>query len=276
MIQKTLMSKAQLQKRQKFIIVMIILLILLVVTFFISMNTGASKLSPFEVFQTLLRQGTNRQNLVLFEFRLPRIVISVLVGIGLAISGCILQSISRNALAEPGILGINSGAGLGVMLFISFVPAGALELSLFLPLFAFCGALITAGIIYAFSYKRGEGISPTRLILTGIAIAAGINAAMIVLTLRLTPENYQSIAVWMAGNIGISSWKNVVALLPWLIILLPIVLLKTRVLNVLDLGDQHAIGLGTSIERERLFLLGSAVALAGASVSVSGSISFVG
>lgn len=250
---------------------------LLIITFFIiSMNTGFIRLSPIEVIQTLFGQGTDKQQLILYEFRLPRIIISILVGMGLAISGTILQGISRNALADPGIIGINAGAGLAVMLFISFFPSTTAVPVFLLPVLAFSGAGITAIIIYVLAYKRDEGISPMRLILTGVAIAAGISSAMIVLTLRLSPENYQFVATWLAGSIWGSNWKFVLSLLPWILILIPFVYSKARVLNVLNLGDLTATGLGTSIEKERRLLLAAAVALAGASVSVSGGIGFVG
>lgn len=95
------------------------------------MNTGVIKLTPLEVFRTLFGQGDAQQQLILFEFRLPRIVLAVLVGISLAVSGAILQGISRNALADPGILGINAGAGLAVMLFVSFFLQQKLPLSIY-------------------------------------------------------------------------------------------------------------------------------------------------
>lgn len=265
------------QKRHRknvFIIVSIAVLILLMLM--ISMNTGFIRLTPGELFRTLFGMGTEKQELILFEFRLPRIVISILVGMALAVSGAILQGVSRNALADPGILGINAGAGLAVMLFISFFPSTTATPVFFLPFLAFVGAGLTAVLIYVLSYKRDEGISPIRLLLTGVAIAAGISAAMIVLTLRLSPENYQFVAVWMAGSIWGSNWKFVIALLPWILILLPIAFAKSRVLNTLNLGEMPATGLGLAIERERLILLAVAVGLAGASVSVSGGIGFIG
>ena len=240
------------------------------------MNTGYIKLSPLEVIRTLFGFGTDKQQLILFEFRLPRIIISILVGMGLAVSGCVLQGISRNALADPGILGINAGAGLAVMLFISFFPSTTATPVFLLPVLAFTGAGVTAVIIYSLAYKRHEGISPMRLLLTGVAVAAGISSAMIVLTLRLSPENYQFVATWLAGSIWGSNWKFVLALLPWIVVLMPFVFSKARVLNVLNLGDLTATGLGASIEKERRVLLAAAVGLAGASVSVSGGIGFVG
>ena len=250
--------------------------LLIVVAFMISMNTGFIRLTPLEVIRTLFGFGTDKQHLILFEFRLPRIVIAVLVGMGLAVSGCVLQGISRNALADPGILGINAGAGLAVMLFITFYPSTTATPVFILPVLAFLGAGITAVIIYSLAYKRHEGISPMRLLLTGVAVAAGISSVMIVLTLRLDPENYQFVATWLAGSIWGSNWKFVLALLPWILVLIPFVFMKARVLNVLNLGDLTATGLGASIEKERRILLAAAVGLAGASVSVSGGIGFVG
>lgn len=263
-------------RHRKNVYIITAIFLLIIVMFIISMNTGFIRLSPWEVIQTLFGQGDEKQSLILFEFRLPRIMISVLVGMALAVSGAILQGVSRNALADPGILGINAGAGLAVMLFISFFPSTTAAPVFLLPVLAFVGAGITAVLIYVLSYKRGEGISPTRLLLTGVAIAAGISAAMIVLTLKLSPENYQFVAVWLAGSIWGSNWKFVLALLPWIVILLPIAYMKSRALNSLNLGDLTATGLGVAIEKERLTLLAVAVGLAGASVSVSGGIGFIG
>ena len=271
-----MLTNVQYKAQSRNLLIIGILSLLIVLVFMISMNTGYIKLSPLEVIRTLFGFGTDKQKLILFEFRLPRIIISILVGMGLAVSGCVLQGISRNALADPGILGINAGAGLAVMLFISFFPSTSAAPVFILPILAFTGAGVTAIIIYSLAYKRHEGISPMRLLLTGVAVAAGISSAMIVLTLRLSPENYQFVATWLAGSIWGSNWKFVLALLPWIVVLMPFVFAKARVLNVLNLGDLTATGLGASIEKERRVLLAAAVGLAGASVSVSGGIGFVG
>jgi len=275
-LNKVYLTENQKKSNKRNMLIIYCLGLLIVFVFIISMNTGFIRLSPIEVIQTLFGQGTDKQQLILYEFRLPRIIISILVGMGLAISGCILQGISRNALADPGIIGINAGAGLAVILFISFFPSTSAVPVFLLPVLAFSGAGITAIIIYTLAYKLNEGISPMRLILTGVAVAAGISSAMIVLTLRLSPENYQFVATWLAGSIWGSNWKFVLSLLPWIIIITPFVYSKARVLNVLNLGELTATGLGTSIEKERRLLLAAAVGLAGASVSVSGGIGFVG
>ncbi|WP_126428550.1 FecCD family ABC transporter permease [Brevibacillus marinus] len=256
--------------------VMSVLGILILAMLVISMNTGYIRLAPLDVLKTFMGAGTDKQELILFDFRLPRIVISVLIGAGLAVSGCILQGLARNALAEPGILGINSGAGLMVILFISFYPANSVAPVLLLPVLALVGAGLAAALIYVLAFKRDEGLSPTRLVLTGIAVAAGINAAMIVLTIRLDPDRFQFVAAWLAGNIWGTNWDFVLALLPWLLVLLPFVFRKSNVLNVLHLGEQAAAGLGLMMEKERFYLLAAAVGLAASCVAVSGGIAFVG
>ncbi|WP_098746335.1 iron ABC transporter permease [Paenibacillus sp. EZ-K15] len=262
--------------RKRKIITLSVLAALIVLVFLISMNTGVIRLSPLEVIKTLFGSGTDKQELVLFEFRLPRIVISLLIGAGLAISGCVMQGISRNELADPGILGINAGAGLMVMLFISFFPSTTAAPVYLLPVLALIGASLTAALICVLAYKKNQGFKPTGLLLTGIAVAAGISAAMIVLTLRLSPEKYQFVATWLAGSIWGSSWKFVLALLPWILVLLPFVMYKAQVMNVLNLGESMATGLGASVTREQLKLLAAAVGLAASCVAVSGGIGFVG
>ncbi|MHA2854438.1 FecCD family ABC transporter permease [Paenibacillus lautus] len=262
--------------RKRKIMTLSILGALIILVFLISMNTGVIRLSPLEVIKTLFGGGTDKQELVLFEFRLPRIVISLLIGAGLAISGCVMQGISRNELADPGILGINAGAGLMVMLFISFFPSTAAAPVFLLPVLALIGASGTAALICVLAYKKNQGFKPTGLLLTGIAVAAGISAAMIVLTLRLSPEKYQFVATWLAGSIWGSSWKFVLALLPWMLVLLPFVMYKAQVMNVLNLGEPTATGLGASVTREQLKLLAAAVGLAASCVAVSGGIGFVG
>lgn len=262
--------------RKRKMMTLSVLVVLIILVFLISMNTGVIRLSPFEVIKTLFGSGTDKQELVLFEFRLPRIVISILIGAGLAISGCVMQGISRNELADPGILGINAGAGLMVMLFISFFPSTTAAPVYLLPVLALIGASLTAALICVLAYKKNQGFKPTGLLLTGIAVAAGISAAMIVLTLRLSPEKYQFVATWLAGSIWGSSWKFVLALLPWILVLLPFVMYKAQVMNVLNLGESMATGLGASVTREQLKLLAAAVGLAASCVAVSGGIGFVG
>lgn len=249
---------------------------LLAISFVVSMNTGYTRLTPLDTLRTLFGGGTDKETLILFTFRLPRIVISMLVGAGLSLSGCIIQGVSKNALADPGLLGINAGAGLMVILYVLFFESQSFLSVFTLPFLALAGAGLTAIAIYALSFKKGEGIAPMRLILTGVAVQAGISALTTVLVVKLEETQFDFVATWQAGSIWGSSWKFVLALLPWLLLLIPYVIYKARVLDVLNMGDDVAYGLGASVERERRTLLAAAVALAASCVSVSGGISFVG
>ncbi|WP_254776952.1 iron ABC transporter permease [Paenibacillus sp. yr247] len=255
---------------------LVVLSVLIVMAFVISMNSGSIHLSLLDVGKTLFGGGTAKQHLILFHFRLPRIMLSILVGAGLAVSGCMLQGLTRNALADPGILGINAGAGFMVMIFISFLSASALTPLLLLPLMAIAGAAFAAVLIYLLAYRREQGLLPTRLILTGVAIAAGLSSATLVMSLRLKPEKYQFVATWFVGNIWGTNWTFVAVLLPWIVILLPYALYKAKVLDVFQLGEQTAKSLGLDVNRERIKLLAAAVALSGASVAIGGGIVFVG
>ncbi|MDU1320676.1 MAG: iron ABC transporter permease [Clostridium botulinum] len=250
--------------------------LLLGVSLIVSMDTGYIKMSPSDVLRTLFGRGTDEEKLILFDFRLPRIVISMLVGAGLALSGCIIQSVSKNPLADPGILGINAGASLMVILYVLVFSAESFLSVFTLPFLALIGAGITAVIVYIFSYKRDEGISTMRLVLTGVAVQAGISALTTLLVVKLDDTQYNFVVAWQAGSIWGSNWKFVMTLLPWLLILIPYILSKSSVMDILTLSDDIAYGLGASVEKERRKLLAAAVALAASCVAVSGSISFVG
>ncbi|NFP67649.1 iron ABC transporter permease [Clostridium sporogenes] len=250
--------------------------LLLGVSLIVSMDTGYIKMSPSDVLRTLFGRGTDKEKLILFDFRLPRIVISMLVGAGLALSGCIIQSVSKNPLADPGILGINAGASLMVILYVLVFSAESFLSVFTLPFLALIGAGITAVIVYIFSYKRDEGISTMRLVLTGVAVQAGISALTTLLVVKLDDTQYNFVVAWQAGSIWGSNWKFVMTLLPWLLILIPYILSKSSVMDILTLSDDIAYGLGASVKKERRKLLAAAVALAASCVAVSGSISFVG
>ncbi|GIP32488.1 iron ABC transporter permease [Paenibacillus sp. J2TS4] len=268
-----LMNSKQKQRSMKGITLLGILLLL---GLLVSLNTGRYSIGPLEVLHTLLGEGSKKQNTVLFDLRLPRIIIGVMIGAGLAVSGAVLQGISRNGLSDPGILGINSGAGLAVLLFVSFYPTTNVAPPFLMPFLALVGAGLTAVLIYTLSYKKGQGISPTRLLLTGIAVGAGLSAASVILTLQLNPRNFEFVVTWQMGSLWGSNWKFVLALLPWIVILLPYVYWKSRVMNMLSMNEQIAVGLGVPIHRERLGLMAAAVGLAASSVATGGGIGFVG
>jgi iron complex transport system permease protein len=265
-------------KQKKFIIIISLLFILTIITFIISLNLGVVRIAPLDVFKTLVGMGTARDQLVLVDFRLPRMILSLLIGAGLAVSGAILQGVTKNDLADPGILGINTGAGFMVILFIYFFQGSMNSVSTFgiflMPLFALVGAVIAAFLIYVLAWKRG--IDPVRLILVGIGVNSGFGAAIVIFQLKMNPQDFMQAAVWLSGDIWGANWKFVAILAPLILLLLPFALYKAHTLNILNLGDQVATGLGIRVEKERRLLLLAAVALAGFSVAAGGGIAFLG
>lgn len=259
--------------------IMALIGILIIISLLVSLNLGVIRIPPAGVFRTLFGQGTGQEELVLFQFRLPRMVIALLAGAGLAVSGTILQSVTRNDLAEPGILGIHSGAGLAVVLFIFFVkgtsytalgPAAIFAM----PFAALAGACLAGVLVYVLAWKNG--VTPIRMLLVAIGVNAAFLAVMLVFQLRMDPRDFMKAMIWLTGSIWAADWRYVLASAPWILILIPIAWYKSRHLNVLRLGDGVAVGLGTNVERERRLLLFLSVALAGVCVAVGGGIAFLG
>lgn len=261
-------------KKQR--IIVLIFLILTVLTVIIGMGVGSASLSFSRLIQTLIGQGTAKEELILFSIRLPQILMALLAGIALAVSGSILQSITKNNLADPGIIGINSGAGVAVAIFFLFFPIEAGTFAYLIPLVGFAGAILTGCFIYLLAYSKKNGLQPINLILIGIGVSTSLSGAMIVIISATERTKVDFIAKWLAGNIWGTDWPFIWAFLPWLAIFIPITLYKAQRLNLLGLSEPVAIGIGVSIERERIILLISSVALAAAAVSVSGGIAFVG
>ncbi|WP_026566557.1 FecCD family ABC transporter permease [Bacillus sp. UNC41MFS5] len=268
------MIQPSLLKKQRMLLSSLLGLILL--SCIIGMGLGYSSLSYDRLIPTLLGYGTFKEDFVLFSIRLPRMIITLLAGMALALSGSILQGITRNDLADPGIIGINSGAGVAITVFFLFFPIEAGLFVYVLPLVAFCGAILTAALIYLFSYKRNTGMQPVRLVLVGIGFSMALSGVMIVLISSAEREKVDFIAKWLAGNIWGTDWPFIWAFLPWLLILIPYTLFKANRLNLLGLSEPVALGVGVSIEKERIVLLVTAVALAASAVSVTGGISFIG
>ncbi|EOV9528531.1 FecCD family ABC transporter permease [Bacillus cytotoxicus] len=261
-------------RKQRLII--LALLILIITTITISMGLGAASLSYDRLLPTLFGKGTFKEEFVLFSLRLPRITITLLAGMALSLSGAILQGITRNDLAEPGIIGINSGAGVAIAIFFLYFPIDAGSFIYLLPVVGLIGAFLTACLIYIFSYRKTTGLQPIHLTLTGIGFSFALSGTMIVIISSAERAKVDFIAKWIAGNIWGDDWVFVLAILPWLAILIPFILYKANRLNILALNEPVAIGVGIELEKERRSLLLAAVALAAAAVSVTGGIAFIG
>ncbi|WP_375373918.1 FecCD family ABC transporter permease [Paenibacillus sp. S150] len=262
--------------RSREIGIVVLMLVLVVVLGIISVNSGKMNLTPAEVLKVLLGEGTEQQKLIVFDFRLPRIVLSILVGIGMGASGCIMQSLLRNDMASPGTLGISSGSGLFVILVIAGFSLDGMSSALLLPILSFAGGLTAALLIFLLSYKRGRDISPTRLILTGVAVGSGYSAYTLLITLRLDQNQMEFAQRWMAGSLWGDDWKYLAVLGPWVLVLVGYTLYKSRILNTIRLGNDTATGLGLAVKPEFLGLSMAAVALSSGSVALGGNFFFVG
>jgi iron complex transport system permease protein len=272
------MNQIEKQKRKRFWTIIGTLILAIIGFSFLSLSLGVISISPMEVIQTLMQNGTQQQELILFDFRMPGIILALLIGAGLAVSGTILQGITQNDLADPGILGINTGAGFAIVLFLFFfqgvIPATSPISAFVLPFAALIGAFTAAMLIYAIAWKKG--VSPIRLVLVGIGVNAAFSALLTIVQLRMDPQDYRQVTIWLTGDIWNANWSFVISLLPWMLILIPIAIKKAKSLNVFHLGDDVASGLGTRVEVERGLLLLIAVALAGAAVAAGGAIAFLG
>lgn len=265
--------------RKRFWTVMVAGGLLAVAAAYLSLTNGTFDMSVSDVVKTLLRiHPAPEHDLVVFEFRLPRIVLGALVGFALGVAGSMIQGVTRNGLADPGILGINAGAGLAVVLFMllfqgSITATGWLGVML-MPLFGAAGGLLATAAIYMFAKEAGR-LDPQRLILVGIAIASGFGALTVYISLKMNPKDYEAAVVWLAGSLHGANWKFIVTMLPWLL-LLPWICLRSRALDLFQLSEESRKGLGLNVEREKNIILLCSVGLVSASVAVSGSIAFVG
>ena len=266
-------------KNKKFIIIISVLLLMIFGTFLISLNTGSLSISPSDVIKTLIGQGSKAHEIAIFKLRLPRIVIGILVGTALAISGTILQGVTKNDLADAGILGINSGAALFVVVYIYLMNGnvydGVSNLTIFtMPIVALSGAIFGAFLIYALAWRNG--INSSRLLLVGIGINIAFTSILTIFQLRFTTQEFNRVMAWTNGSIWGASWKYVIAVLPFILVFTLLTLYKSRYLDALNLGDEVATGLGVEVEKERRKLIVFSVVLAGVATSVAGSIGFLG
>nr|WP_245742240.1 iron ABC transporter permease [Fontibacillus panacisegetis] len=246
-------------------------------------TNGSFEMSVMDVLKTLLRIDSNpKYNLVIFEFRLPRIVIAAIVGIGLGIAGTVIQGVTRNGLADPGILGINAGAGAVIVAFMFFfqmadinVLSGTSYSIMMMPLFGFVGGALAAIVIYVFSWRNGS-LDMQRLILTGIAISSGFGALSLYISLKMNAQDFEMAAVWSVGSIYSANWLYVLAALPWVVILGIVIYRKSYLLNYFQLEESSVKSLGIAVEKEKSILLLCSIGIVSACVSVSGSIGFIG
>ena len=245
------------------------LIVLLIAASVASLMIGPVRFSLAEIWHGLTVADHSLERRIIWELRFPRVLVGVLVGACLAVAGAILQAIMRNPLADPGIIGVSSGAGIAAIAIMIIFPA---YITL-LPLAAFLGALMTALLIYFLAWKGGA--TPVKIVLVGVAVnaivGAGTNALML-----LYSDRVQAALPWLSGGLAGVGWSHVQMIVYYAVGAIMISMFSVKYIRMLRLGDDVAKLLGQRVEVVRFFLIVLSALLAGIAVSVSGLIGFVG
>lgn len=250
----------------------VILALLLLAALILSIGLGSLHVPIMDVLRALAGRGEDKYELILFQLRLPRIAASILVGAAMAIAGTILQALVRNSLASPDLMGTTSGATAAVVALITIMN-GQISVA-WLPLAALVGGSAASALTYMLAWKNGS--SPLRMAMVGVAISAAMAALTVYFTVAGPIYLVSQALGWMAGTVYGTSWNHVIVLAPWVVIGALIALLQSRSLNILEVGDQIATGVGVRVERKRFLFIALSVVLASAAVGIAGGISFVG
>ncbi|RAP73875.1 FecCD family ABC transporter permease [Paenibacillus montanisoli] len=243
--------------------------LLMIILSVVSIRVGAVSV-PFKEIWLTLQTQPNKSFFIVHELRMPRVAVAILAGIGLSVGGVILQSVLRNPLASPDVIGLTKGAGFLAAAVLFLFPASP---SYWLPLAALAGAFLAFALLLLLT--RRLTLPPATLALVGIAIGAAFGAGTQYLIVK-HPRDISLALLWLAGSLWGRNWHDVWTLLPWIVILLPAAWLSFSKLNVLQFNDMTGASLGLNIFRERFLLILLAVALAGICVSAVGAIGFVG
>ncbi|MGI8467762.1 MAG: FecCD family ABC transporter permease [Pyrinomonadaceae bacterium] len=250
------------------------LVFLLVLTLLLATFLGSEKLPLFETLKTLFFGGnglSEQQKAILFDVRLPRVLLGAATGACLAVAGASFQSLLRNPLAEPYLLGVSNGAALGTML--SFTLFGAFEFSR--PVMAFAGASLATFAVYQFARSR-TGMNTERLVLSGVIVTTFLSSIIVLLTSLLDATRLRSFTFWLLGDLSQAS-KNSFYLAGFAAIGGTIILTTTaRSLNLMMLGERDAFDFGVEVGKTRLIVFATASALVGTAVAASGSVGYVG
>jgi len=264
---------------KKVVIVSVLLGCLLILVVLLSITMGSVKVPPLRSIRILLESilgsketGSETERAIILSLRVPRIILAGLVGAGLSLSGVIFQALLRNPLADPYILGVSSGAAVGT---IFAILMGLGSLSFGLPIASFLGALFTVIVVFYFGRQDGK-IHPNTLLLAGVIISAFLSALIMFFISVSQKEELHTIIFWLMGDFSFSNPQAIRMILPYILFGICFLYFHAQQLNLILLGEEHALQLGVNVERLRLISYLSASLITAASVSVCGLIGFVG
>jgi iron complex transport system permease protein len=242
-----------------------VFLLAAVLVLLLALFAGPRVINPFSL--------TDTEREILLSIRMPRVTVALLMGMALGASGAVLQGVLRNPLADPYILGISSGASLAAALGLlsGFYFFGGVSV----PLTAFIGAVLVSGLVGIFGWKRG-GLWPERLLLAGIGLNFLFSAVLMLLMSISSDEGLRRAVLWMFGDLSMADWSLIPSASIFIVVGLIVALSRFKALNALILGDDFAYSLGFDVQRERLILFGSMALMTSASVSLGGTIGFIG
>ncbi|MED1917369.1 iron ABC transporter permease [Bacillus thuringiensis] len=245
--------------------------VMLVVAVLLSIGLGSVRLTLAETIETILGHGDAASQTILWDIRIPRVFLALLIGANLAASGALLQAVMQNPLADPGLTGVSSGAAVTVLFIMLVMP----DYSYLIPLAAIIGGGVAAGMVYSMAWKKQGGLTPVRIILSGVAVNAVFGGAIGLLSI-LYSDKLPGALQWMNGSLSGKGMGDVMVMLPYSIVGWIAALLSIRQANILRLGEQVAHNLGQNLHRLRLSLSIIAVYLAAVSVSTVGLVGFIG
>ena len=245
----------------------VVTLSLMVLLFGLSIRLGTYTLSFEEIWAAF--QPDDKNYFTLMEYRLPRAMLAILLGGALAISGVLVQSVVRNPLASPDILGINNAAGLVAVSVLMFLPNLAFY---WMPIFAFLGGVLSFVILW---FVCGFNFRPIKMAIIGVALSA-LWAAISHYLMLTNPVEINTAMLWLTGSLWGRSWSYLNVVLPWLIVLLPLPFIFCRDLDTLGLGENKASTLGVTVNKVQISVLVLAVALSTTAVAICGPIAFLG
>lgn len=259
---------------QKIIFLVCSLLVMLLIAVVSVLFSGSHTFTPFQVVDAYRRFDGSNTDLIIRNVQVPRMAIAAIVGASLAIAGAFMQAMTRNPLASPSVMGINSGAALAVVIALSI--AGSVFSNTSLILIAFAGAAVTAAAVFALgAVGKTNGETPIRVTLAGSAVAAFASAWTTGILLKQN-KMLDDILLWIVGSVSGRDLNHLQAVLPYTIIGIVGALLMTKSVNVLSMGEETARSLGLKIGLVRVILTAIIVLLAGSSVAIAGPIAFVG
>jgi iron complex transport system permease protein len=264
---------------KKVLTISILLSLLLILVILVSITMGSVKVPPFRSIRILLESilglkggGSDTERTIILSLRLPRAILAGFVGAGLSISGATFQALLRNPLADPYILGVSSGAAVGAIIALLL---GLSTFSLGLPLASFLGALLTILVVFYFGRQEGK-IHPNTLLLAGVIIGSFLSALIMFFISVSQKEELHTIIFWLMGDFSFANPRAILIIFPYILLGIFLLYRRSRELNIILSGEEHAVQLGVDVEKLKLVSYISASLITAASVSVCGLIGFVG